>query len=321
MNSWGIRQANIALYILVIISDVVELGATAILFTLMFLRRSIVKTDPVSYLLLANTYIVLFITSPMFIEMSIRSIYGQLHPDSSFDDWGCPIKSYAIYITGCVYFHSFLLQAIYRFCRIVHPTRAYFQSFRLYGILSVGQWFAAALMILPSLIFNGISYLPDDYHCQFGPKDLRGSLLGLSFLFVMPFLFTMIFYAYTMFYVRTRTTALTSLNRNSSIRRDVLILSRLVLLFTFVMTVAFPHVLIPLFYVMIGYQPGLVVSLEWFLTWFSLAAANVIQLCALPHSKKLWKRPARVQPTTRLEQTGRTNLQKSSRWPNDKERA
>ena len=306
MNSWAIRQTNIVLYSLVIICNVVELGTTVILFTLMFLRRSVLKTDGISYLLLANTYIVLIITSPLFMEMCIRSIYGQLHPDSSFDDWGCYIKAYATYITGCVYFCSFLLQAIHRFCRIVHPTRAFFHSFRLYAILSIGQWGAAALMMLPSLAFGGITYLPDDYHCQFGPKDLRGSLLGLSFLFVIPFLCTLILYVYTMFHVRTRTAALTTLNRNSSVRRDMVILSRLVILFTFVMTVAFPHVLIPLFYAMIGSQSGLVVSLEWFLTWFSLAAANIIQLYALPHSKRLWKRSARVQAATRFEQTGGT---------------
>ena len=308
MNSWAIRQTNIVLYLLVIICDVVELGTTVVLFTLMFLRRSFVRTDSISYLLLANTYIVLIITSPLFIEMCIRSIYGQLHPDSSFDGYGCYIKAYAIYITGCVYFCSFLLQAIHRFCRIVHPTRASIHSFRLYAILSVGQWGAAALMMLPSLVFGGITYLPDDYHCQFGPKDLRGSLLGLSFLFLIPFISTLILYAYTMFHVRTRTAALTTLSRHSTVRRDLVVLSRLVLLFTFVITVAFPHVLIPLFYTMIGSQPGLVVSLEWFLTWFSLAAANIVQLYALPHSKKLWKRPVRVQMVTRFEQTGRTRL-------------
>jgi hypothetical protein len=156
-----------------------------------------------------------------------------------------------------------------------------------------------------------ITYSPDDCHCQFGTTDLRGSLLGLTFLFSMPFILTLMLYGYTMFYVRTHTTALTTLSHHSQIRHDIVILTRLIFLFTFVITVAFPHILIPVFYVLTGQQEGFAVFLEWFLTWFSLAAANIIQLYSLTHSKKLWMRTSPVNPTTRMEQNARTILQMS----------
>jgi hypothetical protein len=260
----------------------------------MLLHRSTIKTDSVSYLLIANTYIAFILSSPIFIDMCIHSIYGHLHTDSSFDGWGCQLKSYALYITGCVYFYSFLFQSIYRFCRIVHPARVIFQSFYPYLTISLIQWILAALVLLPSLLLGDFKYSPEDYHCQLVPTDLRGSLIGLSIVFVIPLTSTLICYFYTLYYVLIQTTALTTINRYSSIRRDLIILSRLVFLFIFVTAVALPHVLIPIIYAITGYLPSWVVSLEWLLTLFSLAAANIIQVFVFPHLRKLILRPIDV---------------------------
>jgi len=253
----------------------------------MLLRRSVIKTDRIGYLVAANSYIAYTLATPIFMEMSINSIYGQLHPSTSFDGWRCIFKSYALYITGCVYFFSFLLQSIYRFCRIVYPTRTTFQSFRLYAILSVALWILAATLLLPSFLLGHIEYLPEDYHCQFAPTNLRGSLIGLSFLFLIPFVLTLICYFYTMYYVRIQTTALTTINQYKNLRRDLIILSRLVFLFTFITTVALPHMIIPIIYTITGYLPSWVVSFEWLLTLFSLAAACIIQIFVTPPLKKI----------------------------------
>ena len=227
----SLQVANITLYSLIIICELVGLCVSFFLFIVMLLRRSLIKTDRVSYLLISNSYIAFITASPLFIEMCITSIYGHLHPNISFDGWNCRVKSYVLYIHGCVYFYSFLLQGIYRFCRIVHPTRVVYQSFRPYAILSVAQWILAALMLLPSLFLGDLEYLPNDYHCQFGPTNLRGSMIGLSILFIIPFVSTLMFYSYTLYYVYTKTTVLTTISRNTTARRDLIILSRLVFLF------------------------------------------------------------------------------------------
>ena len=268
--------------------------------SIMLLRRSLIKTDRVSYLLISNSYIAFITASPLFIEMCITSIYGHLHPNISFDGWNCRVKSYVLYIHGCVYFYSFLLQAIYRFCRIVHPTRVVYQSFRPYAILSVAQWILAALMLLPSLFLGDLEYLPNDYHCQIGPTNLRGSMIGLSVLFIVPFVSTLMFYLYTLYYVYTKTTVLTTINRNTTARRDLIILSRLVFLFTFITTVAFPHVLIPVIYTISGSLASWVSPCEWLFTAFSLSAACIIQFVVSPNLRKLRIRPTCVRPLVML---------------------
>lgn len=292
---------NIILCSIIIASEVIGLLTTFSLFVFMYIRRSVVKTDRVTYLLAANSYIVFIITSSLFLEMAVNSIYGELNPQSSFDGWFCRFKAYFLYINGCVYFFSFLLQSIFRFCRIVHPRRLAFQSCRLYTILSVALWPLAAVLLAPSYILGDIEYLPNDYHCQYPPKSVRKSLLGLSFLFVIPFVSTLICYFYALFHIRTRTTALTLINQNQRLRRDFLVLSRLFLLFIFLNAVALPHVLIPIAYELGAYLPKWIVSFEWALTVFSLAASCVLQICFTPHLQKIFLRPARIQPTIKLE--------------------
>jgi hypothetical protein len=292
--------------------DIIGLCTAVFLFFIMFLRRSIIKTDRVSYLLAANSFIAFTGASPIFMEMSINAIYGELHPNSSFDGRLCSFKSYVLYTIGCVYFFSFLLQSLFRFCRIVYPTRAILQSFRAYVILSVAQWILAAILLLPSFCLGHMSYLPADYHCQLAPTNLRGSLLGLLFLFLIPFISTLICYFYTLNYVRTKTTALTTINQRKNIRRDLIILSRLFFIFIFLTAEALPHVIIPIVYAITGYLPPWVVSFEWLLTLFSLTAACIIQMYVTPHLKKICQRTTHINPITGLhlavhQQTRKTN--------------
>lgn len=294
---------NTVLYSLIIVSIIIGVCTTIFLFSLMLFHRSIIKIDKVSYLLSANSYIAFIISSPFFLEMSLNSIYGEFHPDISFDGWNCRFKGYVLYITGSVYFFSFLIQSIYRFCRIVYPTRIEFQSLRPYVILSISQWIFAATLQLPSYFLRVIQYLPNDYHCQFDPTDLSGSLLGLSILFLIPFMLTLICYLYTMYYVRVRTTALITINQYRNVRRDLIVLSRLVFLFTFLTAVGLPHVVIPFVYTITGYLPFWVIPFQWLLTVFSLSTACIIQIFVTPPLKKICVRKARVIPIITLNAT------------------
>ena len=183
---------DITLYSVTIVSELVGLLVSFLLFILMYLRRSIVKMDPVTYLLASNSYISFITASPFFLDMAIHSLYGQFNPDTSFDGWFCCFKSYALYAHGCFYFFSFLLQSIFRFCRIVYPRRPVFQAFRLYAFLSVGLCALAATLLVPSWILGDIEYLPNAYHCQFPVTSVRKTLLGLSLLFLVPFISTLI---------------------------------------------------------------------------------------------------------------------------------
>ena len=292
------QLASIILYLNIFMWAVITMSVSFYVLLIISYRRATVRADQVDYLLIANSYIALFLSSPFYFDMSLHSIYGQLHPHVSFDGLWCRLKSYAIYVTGSAYFYSFLFQAIYRFCRIVFPTRPALRSFRLYAAISIFQWIFGILQVFPSLFVGYIQYLPHDYHCQLAPTDLRGSLVCLSVIFLIPFIATLVCYVCTIYYVRTRSAALTTLRRSSRVHRDVIILTRLVLVFTFVTTVALPHVLIPIIYAVFGYIPWWTSPFEWLTTIFSLGCVSILQMFITPHLKRLSIRPHRPQVET-----------------------
>jgi ABC-type multidrug transport system fused ATPase/permease subunit len=285
---------SVIFYALLILCVLISFGITLFVLGAMWLRRSMIKTDRVNYLLLLNGYMDFIVACPVFLDMSIRSIYGHLHPESNFDGWECLLKGLVYQLNGCVYFYSFLLQAIYRFCRIVHPERRLFQSFTFYAILSVAQWIVAIAFLIVCFLLGYIAYLPDEYHCQFVTSNLHGSFIGMAGLFVIPFALTLLLYFYAMYYVRTQTTALTTINRDANIRRDLIVLTRLVLLFSFVSAVGLPHLIVPVSYAIFGDVASWAVPFTWLMTFVSLASVSVIQIFVSPHLRKLFARFARI---------------------------
>ena len=201
-----------------------------------------------------------------------------------------------MYVCGCTFFHSFFVQAIYRLCRILYPTRITFQSFHLYVILSVGIWMLVFVDFLPSLLIGDIEYLPYDYHCQFAFTNIRASLTVCSVGFIIPFSLTVFLYAWTLYHVRKQSATLTTINRQANIRRDVTVLKRLVILLTFLTITAAPHILLPIIYAITAQLPVWVVPLEWLLTFVGSISVSIILVFVSPHLKKLLFGLHQIQP-------------------------
>lgn len=286
----SIGLLNIILYCFVIIFALIGMFISILVLSVMFFYRSTIKKYPIEYLLLANSFIALFSAAPLFIDMSIYSIYGNLNPQSSFIGFWCRFKSYLLYIHGYVYFYSFLLQAIHRFCRIVYHTRVKLQSFRFYAIISGLLWFNGFWQLLPCLFLGHIDYIVKDFHCQFPPTYLMGSLIGLSIMFLVPYFSTLIFYLCTMCYVRKRSLELGRINRRINIRRDLIIFRHIIIILTFVIFVAIPHVIIPFIYIIFGYLPTWTCSFEWLTTVIALDSVAIIQIFMSPFLRQLFFR-------------------------------
>ena len=283
---------NILLYSLVILFTILRCMISFVVFTVMLIRRSIVKKSRLDYLLLANSYVILITVCPFFLDLCIHSIYGHLHPESSFEGFSCRFKAYIMYLNGYVYFYSFLLQAVYRYFRIVNHTRIGFQSFRLYAILSIILWINGLWQILPCLLFRQIDYMPEEFHCQFPADSLPSSLIGLSIMFLTPYFLTLACYACTLYHVRKRSAELSQINRRASLRRDLTILKRIVLLLTLVILVAMPHVLIPVVYALFGYIPSWASPFEWLTTVLALFGVGFMQIFVSPPMRQLFTRTA-----------------------------
>ena len=281
---------KIILYILIIVFALLGMCVTIVVFYAMFTHRALVRRNRMDFLLFVNSYLSLLIIELLLTDMCVYSIYGYFHPESSFDGFWCRFKSYLLYIQGYVYFYSFLVQSIYRFCRIVFHTRPRLRSFRLYAVASVLLWVNAFWQMLPCLLLRFVDYMPSEYHCQFRLFDLSGSLLGLSINFLAPYLLALACYMLTMYCVRKRSAELTRINQQVSIRRDLLILKRIVTLMTFVAFVALPHVMLPIIYALDGALPPWATAFEWLTTAIALTVVAVIQIFISPVFRQIFIR-------------------------------
>ena len=284
----GSSIVNIILYSLFILFALLGCVMSIVVFVGMFISRSTIKKNPTDYLLLVNSYIALFLVTPTFVDLGIHSIYGHLHPGTSFDTFACRLKAYLMYIHGHVYFYSFLVQSIYRYYRIVHQKRVKYECFRRYAILSIVIWINAFWQMFICLVFGQIDYVPHEFHCQFPANNLSSSLIGLSIMFLIPYLLTLVCYTCTMYHVRKRGVELRRINQRIRLRRDLLIIQRIVILFTLVTLVAMPHVLIPLVHALFGYIPSWASPFEWLLTVSALFSVALIQLFFSPLLRQLF---------------------------------
>jgi hypothetical protein len=280
---------NIILYIFVIIFAFIGMSLSLVVLLKMFFRRKTLRKYSTDYLLLSNSYLVLLCVFPFFTDMSISSIYGNLYPESSFDGFWCRLKSYLTYINGYVYFYSFLLEAIYRFCRVVYHTQTKFHSFRLYAIASICLWINGFWQMLPSFFFGHINYMPNEYHCQFPVTYLDGSLIGLSIMFAIPYILTVSCYMYTICCVRQRSSRSRN-NQRLTIRRDLIICKRITVLFTLVTLTAMPHVIIPIYFTIFGHLSSWICPFEWLITVIALTGVAIIQILMFPFLRKLFFR-------------------------------
>jgi hypothetical protein len=128
------------------------------------------------------------------LDIYCYTLYGHLHPGVSFNGQWCHVKAYLFYVSGCGFFYSYLLQAIYRLCRIVFYTKPSLQSFKLYVYGIVLQWIFSFLQVIPVLLLGTFEYLPLDYHCQIAISNIRGLFVGLALVHMIPVTLTTICY-------------------------------------------------------------------------------------------------------------------------------
>jgi len=192
-----------------------------------------------------------------------------------------------MYISGCTFFYTFALQAIFRLRCTLYQRQVKLHSFRRYVILSISLWILTLFELLPSFLIGDVEYIDYDHHCQFAPTNIRGSITVYSIGFLVPFGLTVFCYIWILFCIREQTAALININQQASIRRNRIILKRLVILLIFMTMVAAPHALIPIAYSIIGYLPLWIVSLEWMSTSLAIVLFSIILVFISPHLKKL----------------------------------
>jgi hypothetical protein len=286
----SIQTVNIILDLLIIISASIAILTSILMISIMLFHQIPTKHDRTAHLLCINMYISLFIGCSMMLDIYCYTLYGHLHPNISFDGPWCYVKAYLFYVSGCSFFYSYLLQAIYRLCRIVFHSKSYLQSFELYIGGIILQWILSFLQVIPVFLLGTFEYLENDYHCQIALYNIRGLITGLTLVHLLPNSLTAICYIYTVIYIRKSSNTMKTTRQRISDRRDLFVLTRIFLFLAVMIGSGMPQLGISIFYQYAGYLPYWSTQFQWFTATFSICCVSIISIFVSPNLKKILKR-------------------------------
>ncbi|CAF1049447.1 unnamed protein product [Adineta ricciae] len=284
------QKVNVVLDILIIVFASLTILVSVLMTFIILFRQSPTRSDRIAHLLCMNMYISLFIGCAFGLEMYCYTLYGHLHPGVSFDgDW-CHYKAYLFYVSGCSFFYSYLLQAVYRLCRIVFYRKQFLQSSVIYFVGIILQWTMSFAQVMPVFLFKTSEYLPNDYHCQIALHNIRGLLIGLALVHMVPISLTTTCYIYTVVHIRRHAQVMKSTRRRACERRDLVVLTRVFLLLTAMIASGLPQLSISIFYQIYGYLPYWSTQFQWLTATFSVFCISVIIIFVSPNLHTFWKK-------------------------------
>jgi hypothetical protein len=289
------RIVNIILDLLIIICAALAVLISILMIWIMVFHLSPRRTGQTAHLLCINMYISLLIGCAIMLDIYCYTLYGHLHPNISFDGQWCYIKAYLFYVSGSSFFYSYLLQAIYRLCRIVFYTKPSLQSFNFYiGGITL-QWIFSFLQVIPVYLLGTFEYLHHDFHCQIALSNISGVLTGLSLVYMIPISLTTVCYIYTVIYIRKSSNTVRSTRQRASDRRDYSVLTRVFILLAVMIGSGMPQLGICIFYQSFGYLPYWSTQFQWLTATFAVFCVSVILIFVSPNLQNFFRQSLSLQ--------------------------
>jgi hypothetical protein len=158
-----------------------------------------------------------------------------------YKDSLCSLRGYMGYASCSILNLSYLLQAIYRFIRIVYPTHLFYQSVQFQLFLICLTWFFGFLYPIVFLFTGEILYNVDNHICQL-PLHLSFSIIYMAnFAYITPVSLTIFIYLKLVFYVKRMSQHITPVNTLFRARRELKMVRRTVILVSILIVYCFPY--------------------------------------------------------------------------------
>jgi len=294
-TSMSIGTVNIILDIFILIFSSLTILISFVMILIMSFSKNSTSVERTAHLLCLNMFASLLFGCMIMLDMYCYTLYGHLHPNISFNNQRCFIRSYLLYVSGCSFFYSYLLQAIYRLCRIVFFKNPGLQSIYLYiGGISI-QWIFSFLQVIPVYLFGAFEYIPEDYHCQISVNNIKGLLTGLSLVHMIPISLTTVCYIYTIRFLRKRRHALRPKVQRASDRRDLCVLRRMILLLVVMICSGLPQLGLSISSQYFGYLPYWSTQFQWLTATFSVFCIACILMFVSPNLQNIFRRSSSSQ--------------------------
>ncbi len=284
---------NILIDILILIFSFTGIVTSFIILILIFYHRHQFPINT-STLLLCNSYLSIIISCSALFDMFIHNLYSVIYQNISFNNWWCYIRAYLLHVGLCLIYHSYLLQACFRFFRIVYNRYKKLQSIRFILQLILIHWLLAFILIMPNLYFQNFQYASQAYHCLILYPNFLGLLITASIVFYFPIIAIGSIYFYIMCYIHQK--------RNFSIerkrQRDIIVLRRIVSLVGILVILSLPAILLWAGYMITGYLYIFSYHLQWLTFAFSLSILSIVSIFLTPQLQELLFEPNRSIQTS-----------------------
>jgi hypothetical protein len=215
--------------------------------------------------------------------MVISSVLGYL--SISIEQHGntkwCLWRGFLIHGVLCVLYDTYILQATYRFFRVVFHRYKYLHAFSLYCFLILIETVFGILCILPVLIHGDVIYLPSEYYCQTPFTNIPAILYVALRLFLLPILFISIVYICLLNYIRkTNSISIRYHRRSRQNKRNLIVIKRLLLMLSILILLGLPSIIFLIIVMFTGHLVSVTYRVGWLSVSFSLVflAYMVIQL-------------------------------------------
>jgi len=160
-----------------------------------------------------------------------------------FQDSLCIFRGYFSYGSCAIINYSFLLQSIYRYVRVVYPTRLFYQSRQIQLLFIVITWIIGFVLPIPVILTGEIVYNVNNQICLIPLGLSFFPIYAANFVYIIPVLMIMLIYFKLIVYVREMNKRVTPINTLLRVKRELKMVRRTVILIMILLTLGFPYAL------------------------------------------------------------------------------
>ncbi|CAF1362584.1 unnamed protein product [Adineta steineri] len=194
----------------------------------------------VPMLLVANSCLAELLLSSNIFWVAIFTLQNDLKRQA-YEDPFCIFRGYIGYVACCAQNYSYFLQAIYRYLKVIYPTRLFWQSKRVQIFLIIFVWIVSFTFAFPHIFTGAITYLVDNQMCQ---MPLHFSILAVYntfFLYIIPMNCIIFIYFKLVRYVKEMSQHVTPANTLIRAQRELKMVYRIVMLVMILVALGFPY--------------------------------------------------------------------------------
>ncbi|CAF3480349.1 unnamed protein product [Rotaria sp. Silwood1] len=238
-NTTMISTAAITLNLISLIGTII-IGFLCI-FMLSMLLPSIIRKHDVVLILVTNNYLALLAFALVAIPTNIDIVRGDYNLYIGMETFGCRIRAYIFYSSVAIIFHTFVLQACFRFFRVVYPLHVYLQNGITYIVVIPILWFISFLFMIPIYVWHDIKFIHRENVCLLAMHSVRGFIWSILIIYGIPIVVINIIYIRLMRFIRQ-----SSKIASTRAKRDVIVIQRIVLVVSILTLMGIPSVVLKL---------------------------------------------------------------------------